>query len=96
MVSEQVTGSRKMTDRDVLPARIRVEPAVDVVLQGNGEAVHEGRAGRDGVAVKDIRLVLHWNLDALLGKLLTQLLLLFLLLPAGHCSNFTPCCCQKQ
>ena len=52
---------------------------MDVVLQGNGEAVHEGGAGRDGVAVKHIRFVLDRNLDALLGELLTQLLFLLLL-----------------
>ena len=64
---------------DLLPSWIRVQPAVDVVLQGNGQPVHEGCAWCDCVAVKDVRLVLHRDVDSLLGKLLPQLLLLLLL-----------------
>ena len=64
---------------DVLPPRVLVEAAVDVVLQGNGQPVHEGGAWCDCVAVKQLRLLFDRDLDALLGKLLPQPLLLFLL-----------------
>lgn len=67
------------THGDVLPARVLVEAAVDVVLQGNGQPVHEGGAWCDCVTVKQLRFLLDWDLDALLGKLLPQPLLLFLL-----------------
>lgn len=69
----------KVAHCDVFPARVIVESAVNVVLQGNGEPVHEGCAWCDCVAVKHIRLVFHWDFDTLLSKLLTQLLFLFLL-----------------
>lgn len=53
---------------------------MDVVLEGEGEAVHEWRAGRDDVAVKHVGALLARDLDALARKLLAQLLLLGLLL----------------
>ena len=40
-----------MTHRYVTPAGVAVQAQVDVVLQRNGQAVHEGRAGSDGVGV---------------------------------------------
>ena len=64
---------------DILPATVLVEAAVDVVLQGDGEPVHERGAWGDRVAVKQLRLVFDRDLDALLGKLLSQALLLFFL-----------------
>ena len=47
-----------------------------VVLQGDGQPVHEGGAWRDGVAVKDLAALLLGNEDALLRKLSAQTLLL--------------------
>ncbi len=44
------------------PARVAVEAHVHVVLQRHAEAVHEGRAGRDGVAVPRLGLLLLGNL----------------------------------
>lgn len=50
---------------NVAPARVAVQAQVDVVLQGQRQAVHEGRAGCDGVAVPCLTLVGLWHLDAL-------------------------------
>jgi hypothetical protein len=44
------------------PSGVAVEAQVYVVLQRYTEAVHEGRAGSDGVAVPGLRLVLLGNL----------------------------------
>lgn len=61
---------------DVPPARVVVEAQVHIVLQRDRQPVHEGRSGGDGVAVKYLAALLLGNQDALLGKLLTQPLLL--------------------
>ena len=52
---------------------------MNVVLQGDGEPVHERGAWGDCVAVKQLRLVFDRDVDALLGKLFSQPLLLFFL-----------------
>lgn len=52
---------------------------MDVVLQGDRQAMHEGGPWGDGVGVKDLALVLLGNLDALLLELYAQLFFLSLL-----------------
>ena len=43
-------------DLNVLPARVVVQPVVDVVAKTLGELVHEGRAGSDAVRVEVLLL----------------------------------------
>lgn len=50
--------------RDVAPAGVGVQPQVHVVLQRDRQPVHEWRAGRDGVAVPRLRLVVPGHLRA--------------------------------
>lgn len=52
---------------------------MDVILQGNGQPVHERGARGDCVAVKQLGLLFDRNLDALLGKLLAKPCLFLLL-----------------
>lgn len=61
------------------PAWVVIQPEVHVVLQGDGQAVHEGGAGGDGVGVKYLAALFLGDVDALLEELLAQPLLLFLL-----------------
>lgn len=44
-------GRAEGTHRDITPARVVVEALVDVVLQRYRDAVHEGGAWRDSVAI---------------------------------------------
>lgn len=64
------------THHKVAPPGVSVQALVHIVLQGNGQAVHEGGAGGDGVAVPHMRRVLFGDVNALLPELLPQALLL--------------------
>ncbi len=55
---------------NVAPSWIRVQALVDVVLQRHRQAVHERRAGSDGVGVEHLVLLGLGHLDALLLELL--------------------------
>ena len=55
----------RMLHRDISPSRIVVEPQVHVVLESQGQAVHEGRPRRDSVAVPCLTSLWFGYLDTL-------------------------------
>jgi hypothetical protein len=63
-------GGKERAYLDVTPAGIAVETLVHVILQRNGEAVHEGCARCDGVTVCYLRLLLFGDVNTLLGIVL--------------------------
>lgn len=66
-----------------VPPRVFVETLVDVPLQRHGEPEHEGRPGRDGVAVEYLTLLRHFGDRQTLRRELLAQALLFLGLRAG-------------
>lgn len=63
----QASGRLRNEDAycDIAPAGVIVQAEVDIILERQGEPVHEGGAWRDGVAVPCLALVRLWHLDTL-------------------------------